>query len=80
MRVGNRVFAQSADGGALPTLYAATAPDVRPDSFIGPSFAMWRGTPGPSKRAPWTLNDRAGERLWAASEELTGVAYDELKA
>ncbi|WP_200302388.1 oxidoreductase [Streptomyces adelaidensis] len=79
MRVGNRLFAQSAESGALPTLYAATAPDVRPDSFIGPAFAMWRGTPGPSRRAPWTLDDQAGERLWAASEQLTGVTYDQLK-
>ncbi|UUU34056.1 oxidoreductase [Streptomyces sp. CA-210063] len=80
MRIGNRFFAQSAEAGALPTLYAATAPDVGPDAFIGPSFVMWRGTPGPSKRAPWTLNDQAGERLWSASEQLTGVTYDELKA
>ncbi|WP_031477081.1 oxidoreductase [Streptomyces bicolor] len=79
MRVGNRVFAQSAEAGALPTLYAATAPDVRPDSFTGPSFAMWRGSPAPSWRAPWTLNDRAGERLWDESERLTGVTYDALK-
>lgn len=41
---------------------------------------MWRGAPGPSKRAPWARNDRAAERLWAASERLTGVTYDELKA
>ncbi|QFQ97051.1 SDR family NAD(P)-dependent oxidoreductase [Streptomyces phaeolivaceus] len=80
MRVGNSVFAQSAEGGALPTLYAATAPAVRPDSFIGPSFAMWRGAPKPSPRAPWTLNDEAGERLWTASEHLTGVRCSELKA
>ncbi|KFF97912.1 oxidoreductase [Streptomyces europaeiscabiei] len=80
MRVGNSVFAQSAEAGALPTLYAATAPDVRPDSFIGPSFLMWRGAPGPARRAPWARDDRAGERLWTASEELTGVTYDELKA
>ncbi|WP_338898385.1 oxidoreductase [Streptomyces sp. TG1A-60] len=80
MRIGNRFLAQSAEAGALPTLYAATAPGVRPDSFIGPSFAMWRGAPGPSRRAPWTLDDRAGERLWAASERLTGVTYDALKA
>ncbi|WSQ09046.1 oxidoreductase [Streptomyces sp. NBC_01231] len=79
MRVGNRFFAQSAEAGALPTLYAATAPDVRPDSFTGPSLAMWRGAPGRSWRAPWTLNDRAGERLWGASERLTGVTYDALK-
>jgi NAD(P)-dependent dehydrogenase (short-subunit alcohol dehydrogenase family) len=80
MELGNRVFAQSAESGALPTLYAATAPDVRPDSFTGPSFAMWRGTPAPSWRAPWTLDDAVAQRLWAASERLTGVTYDALKA
>ncbi|MEU9054519.1 oxidoreductase [Streptomyces sp. NPDC048384] len=78
-RLGNRVFAQPAEAGALPTLYAATAPGVRPDSFTGPSLAGWRGSPAPSWRAPWTLNDRAGERLWEASERLTGVVYGDLK-
>ncbi|MFE9764464.1 oxidoreductase [Streptomyces sp. NPDC005808] len=77
--IANRVFGQSAEAGALPTLYAATAPGVLPDSFTGPSFAMWRGSPAKSWRAGWTLNDLAGERLWAASEELTGVTYDALK-
>ncbi|MDX3249304.1 oxidoreductase [Streptomyces sp. ME18-1-4] len=75
MALGNRAIAQPAEAGALPTLYAATAPGVRPDSFTGPSLAMWRGAPAPSRRAPWTLDDRAAERLWAASEELTGVSY-----
>lgn len=79
IEIGNRVFGQSAEAGALPTLYAATAPGVRPDSFTGPSFAMWRGSPAKSWRAGWTLNDLAGERLWEASEELTGVTYDALK-
>ncbi|MFF7048610.1 oxidoreductase [Streptomyces griseorubiginosus] len=79
VRVGNRFFAQSAEAGALPTLYAATAPDVSPDSFTGPSLAGWRGSPAPSWRAPWTRNDEAGQRLWSASEELTGVTYDALK-
>jgi NAD(P)-dependent dehydrogenase (short-subunit alcohol dehydrogenase family) len=80
MELGNLVVAQSAEAGALPSLYAATAPDVRPDSFTGPRLAMWRGAPAPSRRAPWTLNDAMGERLWAASEELTGVVYNQLKA
>ncbi|WP_230195792.1 oxidoreductase [Streptomyces sp. NBC_00080] len=79
MALGNRVFAQPAEAGALPALYAATAPGVRPDSFTGPSLAMWRGAPAPSRRAPWTLDDRAGERLWAASERLTGVSFEALK-
>ncbi|MFH0518343.1 oxidoreductase [Streptomyces sp. M41] len=76
VRLGNRVLAQSAEAGALPTLYAATAPGVRPDSFTGPSFAGWRGSPAPSRRARWTLDDEAGERLWEASEWLTGVTTD----
>lgn len=79
MAVGNRFFAQSPEAGALPTLHAATAPDVPPDSFTGPAFTGRRGSPGPSRRASWTLNDRAGELLWAASTQLTGVSYDILK-
>ncbi|PZT69528.1 short-chain dehydrogenase [Streptomyces sp. SW4] len=78
VRGANRLFAQPVEAGALPVLYAATAPGVRPDSFTGPSFAMWRGAPAPSWRAPWTLDDTMGERLWAASERMTGVTYEAL--
>lgn len=79
MQAGNRIIAQSAESGALPTLYAATAPGVRPDSFTGPRLG-WRGAPVPSQRAKWTRNDAAGERLWVASEQLTSVTYEGLKA
>ncbi|WP_338696263.1 oxidoreductase [Streptomyces sp. Q6] len=79
VEIGNRIVAQPAHRGALPTLYAATAPEVRPDGFYGPRHLMWRGAPAPSWRAPWTLDDTAGERLWAASEQLTGVEYGSLK-
>ncbi|MGW3569236.1 oxidoreductase [Streptomyces sp. NPDC000941] len=78
MEIGNRFFAQSPDNGALPTLYAATAPDVHQDDFFGPPFGMWRGTPTRSARAKWTRDDKAGRGLWAASERLTGVRYDAL--
>uniref|UniRef100_A0AAU2VAQ0 Oxidoreductase n=1 Tax=Streptomyces sp. NBC_00003 TaxID=2903608 RepID=A0AAU2VAQ0_9ACTN len=78
VELANRIVAQPAEAGALPTLYAATAPGVRPDSFTGPSLMMWRGAPAKSWRAKWTLNDVAGERLWAASEQLTGVTYEAL--
>ncbi|MET7319493.1 oxidoreductase [Streptomyces sp. NPDC005549] len=77
-RLGIRVVAQSPEAGALPVLYAATAPGVPSDSFTGPSFAMWRGAPAPSWRASWTTDDAMGERLWAASERLTGVVYEPL--
>ncbi|MFJ8537651.1 oxidoreductase [Streptomyces sp. NPDC093591] len=79
VRIGNRVLAQPVEAGALPVLYAATAPAVRPDSFTGPSLAGWRGSPAPAWRASWTLDDRAGERLWEESERLTGVTYGALK-
>lgn len=75
MELANRVVAQSASSGALPTLYAATAPGVRPDDFIGPRFGM-RGAPARSPRARWTLDDTSAARLWEASEHLTGVTYE----
>ncbi|MET9882955.1 oxidoreductase [Streptomyces sp. NPDC006430] len=74
LALGNAVIAQSAASGALPTLYAATGPGVRPDAFFGPRLG-WRGAPVGSWRAKWTLDDASGERLWAASEELTSVSY-----
>ncbi|MFJ8144428.1 oxidoreductase [Streptomyces sp. NPDC096048] len=80
MVLAGRVVAQPAEAGALPVLYAATAPGVPSDSFTGPSFAMWRGAPAPSWRAPWTTDDAMGERLWAASERLTGITYEALGA
>ncbi|MEV5238168.1 oxidoreductase [Streptomyces cinnamoneus] len=71
----NRAVAQSPEEGALPSLYAATAPDVRQDDFFGPRVQLWRGAPVRSMRARWTLDDRASAGLWAASERLTGVTY-----
>lgn len=65
----------SADQGAAPVLYAATAPYVHGDSFFGPRLLGVRGGPGPARRAPWARNDIAAGQLWAVSEGLTGVAY-----
>ncbi|MEV6669815.1 oxidoreductase [Streptomyces sp. NPDC051162] len=65
----NRTMAQSPEAGALPTLYAATAPEVGPDDFFGP------GIPRRAPRAPWTRDSRASAGLWATSERLTGVTY-----
>ena len=72
----NDLLAQSAAMGALPTLFAATAPGLPGDSFVGPNgFMELRGYPqlvGRSARAA-DLADAAA--LWAASEQLTGVVY-----
>jgi NAD(P)-dependent dehydrogenase (short-subunit alcohol dehydrogenase family) len=75
LSVLNRVVAQSADRGALPSLYAATA-DVPGGSYAGPDGRNeLRGDPqlvGMSARAQDPDDAR---RLWEASERLTGVTY-----
>jgi NAD(P)-dependent dehydrogenase (short-subunit alcohol dehydrogenase family) len=73
-----RALAQSTESGALPILYAATAPGIEPDSFTGPRLLGWRGAPAPSKRAAWTLDDRSAALLWAFSQTLTDVTYEGL--
>jgi NAD(P)-dependent dehydrogenase (short-subunit alcohol dehydrogenase family) len=73
--VGNRVLAQSEEGGARPTLYAATA-DVPPNSFAGPGGFMEQR--GPAKlvgRSKQAQDDEVARRLWEVSEELTGVRF-----
>jgi len=75
-RVARRATAAlgtTADQGAAPTLYAATAPQVRPDDFVGPSVLGLRGGPGRSWRASWARSDAAAHELWVLSEQLTGV-------
>ena len=76
MKLTNVFLAQSDEMGALPTLYAATAPDVGGGDYIGPDgIAEARGHPtkvGCNSRARDV--DDAG-RLWEASVELTGVDY-----
>ena len=79
MRVGERLAArvmQSAADGALPTLFAATAPDATPGGYYGPSGLLEiKGAPSPAKRSPASRDTEAAARLWAVSEKLTGVRY-----
>jgi NAD(P)-dependent dehydrogenase (short-subunit alcohol dehydrogenase family) len=75
----NRLFAQDAAHGALPTLYAATAPDVSGADYIGPGGfqEMW----GPPKKVRSSARSHvrdAARRLWEISEQLTGVRYGAL--
>ena len=76
-RVGNAILAQSDAQGALPALYAATAEDVSGGEYFGPDGL--RGARGYPTRVGTTKQARDPElahRLWEASEQLTGVAYD----
>jgi len=73
--LGNRLLAQDAAGGALPTLYAATA-DIPGDSFAGPGgFGGMRGAPKLVGRSGRARDPAAGRRLWTLSEQLTGVSF-----
>ena len=73
--VGNRVLAQDEAGGALPTLYAATA-DVPGDSFAGPGgFMEQRGAPKLVGRSDAARDAAVARRLWDVSEALTGVTF-----
>ena len=77
MAVANQVIAQSAEQGALPTLYAATAPDLPGGSFIGPDgFMEGRGHPKIVTAAGKAYDEQARRRLWELSEQLTDVHYD----
>ena len=69
-------LSQEAAMGALPTLRAATDPAVQGGQYYGPDgFAQTHGYPkvvGSSKKSHDPDRQR---RLWAVSEELTGVTY-----
>jgi NAD(P)-dependent dehydrogenase (short-subunit alcohol dehydrogenase family) len=72
----NRFYAQDADRGALPTLYAATA-EIPGGSFVGPDgFQEMRGYPTLVKPTRTARDDETARRLWAVSERLTGVSFD----
>jgi NAD(P)-dependent dehydrogenase (short-subunit alcohol dehydrogenase family) len=74
-RIGNRLLAQDADGGALPTLYAAVA-DIPGDSFAGPrGFMEQRGAPKLVGRSGSAKDMETARRLWDVSEQLTGVHF-----
>ena len=71
--LGNRLLAQDAAGGALPTLYAATA-DLPGNSYAGPKNGL-HGRPAPCSRSAAAGDEATARRLWEVSEALTGVRF-----
>ncbi|MGO9924961.1 MAG: SDR family NAD(P)-dependent oxidoreductase [Mycobacterium sp.] len=67
---------QDAAMGALPTLRAATDPGVAGGQYFGPDgFAQTRGYPTVVTSSGKSHDGDLQRRLWAVSEELTGVVY-----
>lgn len=73
---GFRLVGQPAEMGALPTLFAATHPDLKGGEYVGPEGrGNWRGNPAISKEIDSLYNDKLAEELWKKSEEITGFKY-----
>ena len=72
----NPFLAQQPPMGALPTLYAATAPGAVANGYYGPDglFEM-RGYPKQVGTSSAAQDRAAAVRLWNESETLTGVAF-----
>jgi NAD(P)-dependent dehydrogenase (short-subunit alcohol dehydrogenase family) len=75
--VANRLFGRSQRMGVLPSLYAATSPDVKGGECYGPSgLFQQRGLPARVRTTPLSHDRNLAARLWDVSEELTGVHYE----
>jgi NAD(P)-dependent dehydrogenase (short-subunit alcohol dehydrogenase family) len=68
---------QSASMGALPLLYAATDPKVKPGGYYGPEHDT-KGYPVEVRAGDAAYNETDAKKLWELSEKLTGVKYEVL--
>lgn len=78
--LANRLFAQDAAHGALPTVVAATRPDAQGADYWGPDGRFGtRGLPARTPVSAAATDLTAAAQLWDRSEQLTGVTYDALR-
>jgi len=70
------LFLQQSKIGALPVLYAALDKNIVGGEFIGPSgYFEIRGYPKEVTADFYSKNAVVGQKLWAESEQLTGVSF-----
>ncbi len=73
----NPVFGMKPWQGALPTLYAATAPEAEAGAYYGPKGLLeMRGFPGKVGSTAESRDEHKARRLWEVSEDLTGVRFE----
>ena len=73
----NALVAQSADMGALPTLYAATEPGLDGGVYVGPDgIGEFRGHPRVVSPSGAARDEQVAARLWDVAEKLTGVSFE----
>jgi len=70
------VVGQSADAGALPSLYAATEPGLPGGALVGPSRMLgMHGPPKVTGMSGAARDPEAAAMLWKRSEDTTGVTF-----
>jgi NAD(P)-dependent dehydrogenase (short-subunit alcohol dehydrogenase family) len=76
MKVLGSFMSHSAAAGALPTLFAATAPEAEPNGYYGPNgFYELKGPVAPAEVLPQAKDEAVARKLWEVSEQLTGVKW-----
>jgi NAD(P)-dependent dehydrogenase (short-subunit alcohol dehydrogenase family) len=71
------LFSQSAENGALPTLFAATSPQAEGGGYYGPNgLNELKGPPAPARIVPQARDKAAAAKLWDVSQQLTGVSFE----
>ena len=70
------IASQDASHGALPTLFAATAPEARPGGYYGPDgLVELKGYPVEVAIPARALDAAVASRLWEVAEGLTGTRF-----
>lgn len=73
----DKVLAQDVRVGALPQLYAATAPGVEGGQYFGPDgYRQFRGAPKPIRPLRPARDPETRQRLWDITQQLTGIVPD----
>ncbi|KAI9998438.1 hypothetical protein PInf_002825 [Phytophthora infestans] len=70
---------QSAEKGALPILYAATADGVKGGDYFGPKYLECYGSPIREDPSTLSKSEPAAVKLWAFSEKLTHLTFEVVK-
>ncbi len=71
-----REHLQTAAQGAVPTLYAATAPEAQGGAYYGPTGPNEMAGPlGLATVPPLASDAAAAARLWTITEEITGTRF-----
>jgi NAD(P)-dependent dehydrogenase (short-subunit alcohol dehydrogenase family) len=75
-RILNPILAQKVEHGTLPTLRAAIDPEAKAGDYYGPSgWQEMKGSPIIVKSNEMSHNAENAKKLWALSEQLTGIKY-----